>query len=95
MRLTTRSTRDIHDPRVSEIMRGAYTLIVTRDPDGTYSAQVIEFPGCFSGGATAAEAASNIEDAMAVWIESELEQGRPIPEPTGAEGLARPLRYED
>ncbi len=91
----TSLTTGVQDPRVSEIMRGAYTLVVTRDPEGTYSAQVIEFPGCFSGGASAAEAASNIEDAMASWIESELEQGRPIPAPTGAEGLARPLRYED
>ena len=73
----------------------SYTLVVTRDPEGTYSAQVIEFPGCFSGGASAAEAASSIEEAMALWIESELEQGRPIPPPTGAEGLARPLRYEE
>ena len=88
-------TAAVRDQRVDEIMCGAYTLIVTRDPEGTYSAQVLELPGCFSGGATAAKAASNIEDAMALWIESELEQGRPIPEPTGAEGLARPLRYED
>ena len=91
----TSSTTDVRDPRVSEIMRGSYTLIVTCDPEGTYSAQVLELPGCFSGGATAAEAASNIEGAMALWIESELEQGRPIPEPTGAERLARPLRFED
>lgn len=91
----TSSTTDVRDPRVAEIMRGSYTLIVTRDPEGTYSSQVLEFPGCFSGGATAAEAASNIEEAMVLWIESELEQGRPIPEATGAEGLDRPLRYED
>ena len=52
----TSSTTNIRDRRVSEIMRGAYTLVVTRDPEGTYSSQVIEFPGCFSGGATAPEA---------------------------------------
>ena len=91
----TSSTTNIQDPRVSEIMRGAYTLVVTRDPEGTYSSQVLEFPGCFSGGTTAAEAASNIEDAMALWIESELEQGRPIPAPTGGEGLAGSLRFEE
>ena len=91
----TGSTTNIRDRRVSEIMRGAYTLVVTRDPEGTYSSQVLEFPGCFSGGNTAAEAASNIEDAMALWIESELEQGRSIPAPTGGEGLAGSLRYEE
>ena len=30
-----------------------------------------------------------------LWIESELEEGRPIPAPTGAAGLAGSLRYED
>ena len=83
------------DARVTEIMRDAYTLVVTRDPEGTYSSEVLEFPGCFSGGDTAAEAIANLEQAMELWIESELEEGRPIPPPTGAEGLARPLRYEE
>ena len=81
--------------RVAEIMRNAYTLVVTRDPEGTYSSEVLEFPGCFSGGDTAAEAVSNLERAMELWIESELEEGRPIPAPTGAAGLAGSLRYED
>ena len=80
---------------VAEIMRGAYTLVVTRDPDGSYSSEVLEFPGCFSGGDTAAEAVSNLERAMELWIESELDEGRPIPSPTGAAGLAGTLRYED
>ena len=79
----------------AEIMRSAYTLVVTRDPEGTYSSEVLEFPGCFSGGDTAAEAVSNLERAMESWIESELEEGRLIPPPTGAEGLARSLRYEE
>ena len=79
---------------MTDVMRGAYTLILTRDPEGTYSGQVLEFPGCFSGGATAAEAALNLERAMAGWIESELEQGRDIPPPTGGEGLSRSLRVE-
>ena len=78
-----------------DIMRGAYTLVVTRDPEGSYSSEVLEFPGCFSGGDTAAEAVSNLERAMELWIESELEEGRPIPAPTGAAGLAGSLRYED
>ena len=86
---------DVVDSRVAEIMRGAYTLVVTRDPEGSYSSEVLEFSGCFSGGDTAAEAVSNLERAMELWIESELEEGRPIPAPTGAAGLAGTLRYED
>lgn len=91
----TSSIQVARDARVQEIMRGAYTLVITRDPEGPYSSEVLEFPGCFSGGDTAAEAVSNLERAMESWIESELEEGRPIPAPTGGAGLAGSLRYED
>ena len=90
----TSSTTVAADARVEAIMRGAYTLILTRDPEGTYSAHVAEFPGCFSGGDTAAEAASNLEAAMAGWIESELEAGRPIPAPMGDSLPVASLRYD-
>ena len=93
--LVTNLRTDTADSQVAAIMRGAYTLVVTRDAEGTYSSEVLEFPGCFSGGDTAAEAVSNLERAMELWIESELEEGRPIPAPTGAAGLAGSLRYED
>lgn len=91
----TSSIQVARDARVQEIMRGAYALVVTRDPEGTYSSEVLEFPGCLSGGDTAAEAVANLERAMELWIESELEEGRPIPEPTGGAGLAGSLRYDD
>ena len=72
------------DPRVAEHMAKPYARLIIRDPEGTYSARVIEFPGCFSGGETEAEAAENLTDAMESWIESELEEERDIPEPAWA-----------
>ena len=70
--------------RIGEVLAQPYTQIVVRDPEGTYSAQVLEFPGCFSGGATAEDAVRNLHEAMALWVESELEDGHSIPEPNGA-----------
>ena len=72
------------DRSVAEYMARPYARLIIRDPEGTYSARVVEFPGCFSGGETEAEAARNLTDAMESWIESELEEERDIPEPAWA-----------
>jgi predicted RNase H-like HicB family nuclease len=48
---------------------------------------VLELPGCLTAGETPEEALSNLTEAMTVWIESALEHGDVIPEPT--EGRVR------
>ncbi len=69
------------DPRVAEYMAKPFARLIVRDPEGTYSARVVEFRGCYAGGDTEEEAARNLTEAMQAWIESELEEGRTIPEP--------------
>ncbi|MEZ4503199.1 MAG: toxin-antitoxin system HicB family antitoxin [Dehalococcoidia bacterium] len=71
------------DAQIERAMRLPYVRIIEADEDG-YSARVLEFPGCFSSGESAAEAAIELEDAMRVWMESELEAGHVIPEPIDA-----------
>lgn len=51
------------------------------EEDGLIGAHVLELPGCFSSGATPTEAWENLNEAMALWIESEIEAGQPIPSP--------------
>lgn len=68
------------DERIERAMRLPYLRIIQADEDG-YSARVLELPGCFSGGDTAAEAAEELEDAMRMWLEHEFEAERPVPEP--------------
>jgi predicted RNase H-like HicB family nuclease len=48
-----------------------------------YLASVQQLPGCESHGATAAEALENLEDAVALYIQSLLEDGLepPVPGP--------------
>ena len=64
-----------------DVLRKPYARILTPEEDGTYSAQLLEFPGCFAEGDTAAEAIEDLEKAAASWIEASREQGREVPEP--------------
>lgn len=49
--------------------------------DGTYSAKVLEFHGCFAQGGTPEEAYANLEKAAEAWIETSLSMGHEIPPP--------------
>lgn len=47
-----------------------YTVVFEREPDGGYHAFCPTLKGCHSQGDTYEEAAENIKDAMALYIES-------------------------
>lgn len=51
--------------------------------DGGFLGEVLELPGCMSDGKTLAEVWDNLSDAMAGWIEVQLDSGRPVPTPRG------------
>src|SRR6266550_8097695 len=60
-----------------------YARILTPDPnEKIYTAQILEFPGCIAEGVTPTEAYARLDNAAAAWIQSMLESGRDIPEPT-------------
>ena len=48
-------------------------------------AEVPELPGCMSDGETPQEAVEHVMDAIACWIEAAEEDGRPVPQPAGAD----------
>ena len=60
-----------------------YTIILERyDDQGTYwVARVAELPFCMIHGNTPEEAVKEIEEVKLDWIQSNLEDGRAIPEP--------------
>jgi antitoxin HicB len=58
-------------------------MIIPNAEEGGYLAEVLELPGCITEGDTLEEAYHNLEDAMAGWIETSLEDNRPIPEAVG------------
>ncbi|MCY3646852.1 MAG: type II toxin-antitoxin system HicB family antitoxin [Chloroflexota bacterium] len=68
----------------ADYLRFPYHRIIEPDEGGSWSAHVLELDGVFSEGKTAAEAAQNLNAAMALWIDHELAEGHPIPRPLAA-----------
>ena len=51
--------------------------------DDAFVAEVPELPGCMAHGDTQEAALEHVNEAMALWIDTALEFGDPIPEPKG------------
>lgn len=69
---------------VDEYMKLPYTVEVFRDDSDDvpgYVARVIELPGCITQADSFAELELMLEDAMRLWIEVTLEDGREVPTP--------------
>ncbi|MCL7395775.1 MAG: type II toxin-antitoxin system HicB family antitoxin [Thaumarchaeota archaeon] len=56
-----------------------FRVLLERDEDGFYVAQVPELPGCISQGKTREEAIENIKDAVRGYLENLKKHGEPIP----------------
>ena len=83
MRKPTTATSDPEvERRIDEILRRPYRKIISGDAEEGFLIEVPDLPGCMTAGATEAEALELLPEAMAVWIESALAHGDPIPEPT-------------
>lgn len=66
---------------VSEYLKRPYGRLLVPEEEGGYRAEIIEFPGCFAEGESAAEAAENLEDAARSWLEATVARGQPVPDP--------------
>lgn len=59
-----------------------YTRAFVLDEEsGTFTALIIEFPGCATEGSSLIEAYDNLEKVAESWIEAALEMGQEIPAP--------------
>jgi predicted RNase H-like HicB family nuclease len=65
----------------AEYLKKPYGRLLVPEEEGGYHAEIIEFPGCFAEGETAAEAAANLEDAASSWLMAAIAKGQTIPEP--------------
>ncbi len=60
-----------------------YAVVIeplSEEEGGGFLATVPDLPGCASDGETREEAARNVEDAIACWLEEARALGRAIPE---------------
>lgn len=62
-------------------LRKPYSRILIVNEDGTYTAEILEFHGCFAEGNTPDEAIHNLDAAAQDWIKAAIEAGQEIPEP--------------
>ncbi len=63
-----------------------YARILIPEGDGRFSAEVLEFPGCYSQGNSAEDAFENLEKAAVAWIEACQKLGQEIPPPSANQG---------
>ena len=70
---------------VEQVLAAPYARVFRQDDDGV-SAEVLEFPGCYSSGEDGPSAWANLEEAMTLWVESQLQQGPEIPSPMASTG---------
>jgi predicted RNase H-like HicB family nuclease len=65
----------------ADTLKRPYGRVVVPEEDGTFRAEMLEFPGCIATGGTAAEALAELEEVALGWIESALAKGQAIPGP--------------
>lgn len=58
-------------------------ILYWSNEDSAFVAEVPELPGCTAHGDTQEAALKNAQEAMALWIDTAREFGKPIPEPKG------------
>ena len=58
-----------------------WTVELRRNHDGTFFGRIVELPGCMTEGADEYEALRNLRKALALWLETEITRGAPIPSP--------------
>jgi predicted RNase H-like HicB family nuclease len=58
-----------------------YRVLIEQDEDGVFVVEVPALPGCISQGKTREEALTNIQEAIAAYLESLKAHGEPVPPP--------------
>ena len=59
-----------------------YTIELTPDEDGVWFASIPLLKGCITQGEGREDALLMLDEAKALWLETALEEGIPIPEPS-------------
>lgn len=79
MRMKPRSSRG--KEAITSILSRPYSRILIPQEGGRFSAEILEFQGCFAEGDSAAIAYGNLEHAAEAWVGACLAAGTPVPEP--------------
>lgn len=66
-----------------------FPIVLHKDPDSDYGVTVPDLPGCFSAGSTVEEAMAMAREAIELYIETLVEEGRQIPAASPIDQLRR------
>lgn len=72
-----------------------YLIAIQKDPDSDYGVTVPDLAGCFSAGSTVDEAMLMAREAIELYIDTLLDDGREVPSPTEVETLKQNPDYAD
>ena len=75
---------DNQEKKIRSYLEQPYARVLIPEPEGGFSAEILEFPGCFSQGETPNEAIASLEEVAEAWLEAALEQGQEIPSPSAS-----------
>lgn len=64
-----------------------YIALLRKDPDSDFGVDFPDFPGCITAGSTLQEAREMAAEALQFHIEGMLEEGLPIPPPSGLDAI--------
>jgi predicted RNase H-like HicB family nuclease/predicted DNA-binding protein len=70
-----------------------YPIVIHKDRGSDYGVTVPDLPGCFSAGSTVDEAIARAREAIEVYLEFIIDQGRAIPRPGRIEDHQRRPEY--
>ncbi len=70
----------------------SYTVVLEKDPSGLVVAHVPALRGCVSQGKNKREAMRNVREAIALFVESLIDHGQPVPTETGREIVELSIR---
>ena len=82
---------DMSTMKLEDYLALPYTIEVQKDEGENYSgwfARVVELPGCMTQADTFAELSEMVQEAMALWIETALEDGETIPLPRSVDDFS-------
>jgi predicted HicB family RNase H-like nuclease len=77
MKNTTKTSDDV----VREYLARPYSRILIPQEGGGFSAEILEFPGCFAEGDSAQDAYASLEEAASGWLLACLANETPVPPP--------------
>lgn len=73
----------------------AYIALLHKQADSDFGVEFPDFPGCITPGGTLEEARRMAAEALLLHVEGMMEDGDPVPEPSGLDEVLTDPRYAD